>query len=203
MTLGRMNPRPPQWAEMVLRLFLAKSNRDCVSGDLLEEYREAIAPSRARTAANMWYVRQVAGVVLRTTWMWAVVFSGAFVVRQVYDGLVPTHDFAFRSEVTTYTAVAILAGTAFWAAWRSSSWIAGMIVTLVMTEVAAVLSVVGVTVFLAIWHDPVTMNAISRSGGLEEAYVLPFMAPIPAVIVGTVAAAVGSMSRRIVRVDAA
>ena len=195
--------RPPVWAETLLRLFLKKSDRESVSGDLLEEYREAIAPSRDRAAADAWYVRQVAGFVLRATWVWAVLFSGAFVIRQAYDFLVPTTDFFFRSQVTTYTAIWILAATSFWAAWRSGSFIAGIIVTVVMTQIAAVLSVIGVSVLLAIWHDPATMTAIAGSGGLEEAYVLPFMAVIPALIVGSVAAAGGSVSRKVFRVDVA
>ena len=74
---------------------------------------------------------------------------------------------------------------------------------IVMTQVAAVMSVLGVTMLLAIWHDPATLQAVADSGGIEEAYVLPFMAVIPGIIVGSVAAALGSVGRTVVRVDAA
>ena len=194
---------PPVWAEIVLRQVLKRGDRESVSGDLLEEYRDAIVPARGRAAADAWYIRQVAGFLWRATFVWALLFSGAFVLRQAFDFLVPTRDFVFRSELTTYTAIAILAATSFWAAWRSGSFIAGIVVTVVMTQIAAVLSVAGVSLLLAIWHDPATMKAIAGSGGLEEAYVLPFMAVIPALIVGSVAAAAGSMSRKVLRVDAA
>jgi hypothetical protein len=188
---------PPRWADTILQMSLKRSDRESISGDLLEAYRDAIVPARGKAAADRWYVRQVAGYLWRATWVWAVLFSGAFVIRQAYDFLVPTTDFVFRAELTTYTAVAILAATSFWSAWRSGSFIAGIVLTVVMTEIAAVASVVGVSVLLAIWHDAATMNAIAGSGGIEEAYVLPFMAVIPALIVGSVAAVAGSLSRRL------
>jgi hypothetical protein len=189
---------PPVWAESVLRLFLKTGDRESVSGDLLEEYRETIAPTRDRAGADRWYIGQVAGFVLRATGPWAVLFSGASVARQAVDFLVPTRDFVLRSELTTFTAVSLLAGAAFWAAWRSGSFVAGIVVTVVMSEIAAVLSVLGVSLLLAIWHDPATMRNIAGSGGLEEAYVLPFMAVIPALIVGSLASAVGRVSRAMI-----
>jgi hypothetical protein len=195
--------RPPRWAEGVLRLMLASEHRDSVSGDLLEEYRDAIVPARGKSAADGWYVRQVAGFAWRATWGWALLLSGAFVIRQAFDFLVPTHDFYFRSQLTTYTAVALLAATAFWSAWRTGSFVAGIVVTTMMTQVAAALSVLGVTLLLAIWHDPATMKAAADSGGVGEAYLLPFMAVIPGLIVGTIAGAIGSIGRRFLRADAA
>ena len=196
-TDGDMAARPPRWAEGVLRSMLASEHRDSVSGDLLEEYRATIVPARGQSSADLWYVGQVAGYAWRDTRLWAMLFSAAFVVRQAFDFFVPTHDFYFRSLLTTYTAVALLAATSLWSAWRSGSFVAGIVVTIVMTQVAAVLSVLGVSFLLAIWHDPATMKAAADSGGVAEAYVLPFMAVIPALIVGTVAAAIGSVSRRV------
>src|SRR5438552_1362536 len=140
-----MTQNPPRWADAILRLSLKTTDRETVSGDLLEEYRAAIVPARGKASANAWYVRQVAGFVWRATWVWAVLFSGAFVARQAWDFLVPTHDFVFRSQLTTYAAVALLAGSAFWAAWRSGSFVAGLVITIVMTQIAAVLSVAGVS----------------------------------------------------------
>ena len=187
---------PPRWAEWLLRMALKRADRDSVSGDLLEEYRDAIVPARGKAGANRWYILQAAGFLWRATWVWAVLFSGAFVLRQGFDFLVPTHDFVFRAQLTTDTAVALLAATSFWAAWRSGSLVSGIVVTVAMTLVAAVLSVAGVTVLLAIWHDPATLQAAADSGGIEEAYALPFMAVIPALIVGSVAAGIGSVGRR-------
>ena len=199
-TNPEMQAAPPRWAEWLLRAALKRADRDSVSGDLLEEYRDTIVPARGKTAADGWYIRQVAGFLLRATWVWAALFSGAFVLRQAIDVRMPTHDFAFRSQVTSYTAIALMAATAFRSAWRSGSFVGGVVATVVMTQIAAVLSVIGVTVLLAVWHDPATMKAAADSGGIGEAYVLPFMMIVPALIVGGVAAACGSAVRRLVRV---
>ena len=60
MTIDRPTTLPPQWAESLLRLILRPDDRDSVSGDLLEEYRESIVPALGATA-NRWYIRQVRG----------------------------------------------------------------------------------------------------------------------------------------------
>ena len=61
--------RPPRWAETILRLLLKPVDRECVSGDLLEEYRDSIRPARGRWGADVWYVRQVAGFAWRAGWV--------------------------------------------------------------------------------------------------------------------------------------
>jgi len=96
---------PPEWAEAMLRLALKKSDREPVSGDLLEEYRDAIVQSLGRRAADAWYVRQVAGFVWRATWVWALLLSGSFVFRTAYDWLVPTTDFHVRAEWSSVVSV--------------------------------------------------------------------------------------------------
>src|SRR5262245_365413 len=89
--------RPPRWAEAILRLALDRESRESVSGDLLEEYREAIHPRRGRLGADLWYLRQVAGFLWRVTWVWAVLFSVTFTARLACDVLIPTDDFHARS----------------------------------------------------------------------------------------------------------
>lgn len=55
--------RPPAWAEATLRLLLKPADRESVTGDLLEEYRDSVLPERGRRRADIWYVMQVAGFV--------------------------------------------------------------------------------------------------------------------------------------------
>jgi hypothetical protein len=186
---------PPLWAEAALKLVLARKDRDSVSGDLLEAYRDSIVPARGQISADAWYVRQVAGFVWRATWLWAVVFSGAFVARNAVDWLIPTTDFFLRSEVSTFIAIGTLLLTGFWAAWRSGSAMAGLLVTILTTLIAAIFSVVGSTVLLAILHSPSVDRNIAGSGGIEEVYVLPFIMIVPAAIAGTVGAVVGRSVR--------
>ncbi len=197
MTIDRPTTRPPRGAEALLRLLLKPEDRESVSGDLLEEYRESIRSSRGETAADVWYLAQVAGFLWRITWMWAVVFSGANLARTLYDWFVPTNDFLARSKASTYFGVATLFVVGFSAAWRSRSFIAGPLTAAVTSQLAALLSVIGAAILLAIWHDPATQQAIIGSGGIEEVFVLPFMMIIPALIVGSVGGAAGSVTRRL------
>ena len=55
---------PPRWAERLLRVLLAPANRDTITGDLLEEYRDAIEPTRGAVRARLWYLRQVLSLAL-------------------------------------------------------------------------------------------------------------------------------------------
>jgi hypothetical protein len=57
---------PPDWSERLLRSLLSDRDRDTVSGDLLEEYREIAVPARGPRGARWWYRRQVAGCVVRS-----------------------------------------------------------------------------------------------------------------------------------------
>jgi hypothetical protein len=132
----------------------------------------------------------------RGTWAGAVVFSGAFLARTLYDWRVPTTDFALRSTVSTWSGVSTLFVVGFWAAWKFRSWLAGPLTAAVTTQIAAVISVVGASVLLTIWHDPATREAIVGPGGLAEVYVLPFLMIIPAVVVGSIGAAAGTLGRR-------
>jgi hypothetical protein len=50
---------PPRWLERMLLHFLPARDRETISGDLLEEYREEQAPRLGALRANFWYLRQV------------------------------------------------------------------------------------------------------------------------------------------------
>jgi hypothetical protein len=65
-------------------MVLASKDRESVSGDLLEEYRESIVPSLG-ASANAWYLRQVAGLVLRATWAWAGLVAAISLWRFLLD----------------------------------------------------------------------------------------------------------------------
>jgi hypothetical protein len=125
-------------------------------------------------------------------------FAGAFVARTALDWLRPTTDFYTRSEVSTALAVGILLASGFWTAWRSGSFAAGAAAGLATTAIAAILSIGGTSVLLAIWHDPPTMTAISGSGGLEEALLLPAWLVLPGVAFGGVGGLVGATAKRMV-----
>lgn len=195
-------PFPPLWADFVLRrLVLARQDRDTVSGDLLEEYRDVIVPERGERRANRWYVVQVAGYIARGHLVWAILFAGAFLARQAYDVFVPTTEFSVRSAVTTYTAIALLLGGGFWAAWRSGSMLAGPLAGIAITSMAAVISIAGGGVLLALRHDSATLSAIDNSGGVAEMFVLPIVAIGLGLILGTIGGAAGAGARQVTRID--
>ena len=56
---------PPSWLEHMLRLFLSPRDRETISGDLLETYREEKLPANGRRRANVWYARQVLSLAPR------------------------------------------------------------------------------------------------------------------------------------------
>lgn len=50
-----LDPSPPRWAETLLGAFLRPRDVDCISGDLLEEYRDSVYPRSCRRRADLWY----------------------------------------------------------------------------------------------------------------------------------------------------
>ena len=122
MTRRRSTKLPPRWAESLLRMLLPPEDRDSVSGDLLEEYRESIVPALGDKASG-WYVRQVAGYVLRKAWIWGALVGAILVTRYLFDTLAPVgytpgvvHP---RSAIMSYALIAIFAFGSGWQAWRS------------------------------------------------------------------------------------
>jgi hypothetical protein len=170
MKTAHSNARPPRWAESLLRLLLKPEDRESVSGDLLEEYRETIVPTLG-PAADRWYVRQVASFVLRASWIWGGILGAALVIRYLLDTLAPPTDYFLRATILTYTIMAACLLTGFSTAWRGRSMRAGMLISFCAATIGALISIVGTGVMLAIWHDAATLDAWRRSGGLDEAFI--------------------------------
>jgi hypothetical protein len=189
-------PNPPRWAEAFLRLLLAPRDRQTVSGDLLEEYRENIYPGRGREAADRWYVSQVVGFALRGNWLWAALLSGSFITRTALDWFVPTADFYMRSTVSTALAATILLCAGFCAAWRSGLLRSGALAGIATTVFAAGISTIGTGCLFAIRHDAATLTAIQGSGGLAEVFTLPIVLVMPGVLLGALGGIVGGIARR-------
>ena len=187
--------RPPRWAESMLLLLLEPKHRESVSGDLLEEYREVIQPARGSRTADLWYARQVAGFLWRQSGVWALLFSAAFIVRTAYDWLDPVDNFRARATVSTAIGVGVLVAVAFVAGWRARSIFSGPLVTIATTLSAATFSVAGITTLLVLRHDPQIWSAIERSGGLAEAFTLPFMLAFPAMVIGVAGGVAGKLFR--------
>jgi len=186
-----MRATPPKWAEALLRASLAPGDFETVSGDLLEEFRDRVGPARGRRDANVWYVAQVLGFVLRSARPWAVLFGGAVLTRTALDWFVPPSDFHIRATVSTALGVGILLAAGLGASWRSRSLAAGTSAGGATAVFGAAISITGAAALLAIRHDEQTMAAIHGSGGLGEVFVLPVMMILPGVLLGMVGGVVG------------
>jgi hypothetical protein len=77
---------PPRWLERLLLCCLSARDRETISGDLLEEYREEQAPRLGSMRANVWYLRQSIGILsvrslggppMRAVLTWMSVFTAA------------------------------------------------------------------------------------------------------------------------------
>lgn len=191
-----MMPSPPNWAEALLRVFVKRADFDCVSGDLLEAYRDTVHPVRGQLAADAWYVTQVLGFVIRGARISATLFAAAFLARTALDWLVPPLDFHARSTASTLMGVGLLLATGLWASRRSGSLLAGTLAGVATTAIAAIVSVVGAAILLAIWHGAATMAAIRASGGLGEVFELPIITIVPGAVLGTLGGMVGATIKR-------
>jgi hypothetical protein len=185
---------PPSWAEAWLRASLPVRDRETVSGDLLEEYRAAIRPSRSQLAADLWYIGQVSVFAWRTGF-WALVLASIFVGRTALDWFVPVSDFAQRAETTTLMTASILLVIGASHTLRTQSISAGVVGTATVVTLTAVLCTLANGVIYARWHDAATLAAIERSGGLLEVFLIPLALMLPGTAVGSFGAWLASRRR--------
>jgi hypothetical protein len=119
-----MNDRhPPRWAEALLRAVLPPKDRDTVSGDLLEEYRESALAERGAVCAQLWYVRQVMSFVNLTAlgrvaspFQWAGIVA---LIQYIFLVLVP-RAFGVMLELSLFVPVAVALAVMGAASIRSS-----------------------------------------------------------------------------------
>ena len=197
MTSDKSMTMPPRWAESLLRMLLSPADRDSVSGDLLEEYRESVVPALG-DRANGWYLRQVAGYVLRKAALWGGLVGAILVTRYLLDTLAPVrytpgvvHP---RSAIMSYALMATFALGSGLQAWRSGHVGSGVLVAFATATFGGALSAVGTAACLAIWHDPGTMSAVQTSGGLAEAL---WGVPLLLVPIGLITGAMGAIAGRL------
>ena len=77
---------PPRWLEKMLLWCLPERDRETISGDLLEEYREEQVPHLGSMRASVWYLRQsisflsvrsFGGSPMKASLTWMSVFTAA------------------------------------------------------------------------------------------------------------------------------
>jgi hypothetical protein len=194
MKKDRPTTRPPQWAEALLRLLLKPEDRDSVSGDLLEEYRDSIV-SALGSKADRWYVKQVGWFLLRACWLPGVLIGSALVGRYLFDTLVPTRDFAQRSRIMSLAIIVVCLLGAFRTSLRTRSMRAGLLTSILAGALGGVVSIIGGAA-MAVFR-PAILSEWRHTGGIDEVFlVVPLIMVWVGVVMGTVGGLAGKIAAR-------
>lgn len=157
------------WADVVLRLLLSRRNRDTVSGDLLEAYREDILPSRGPFRARLWYWRQVFGFV-SPAMLGLAMGTALGVLNLIATARDPLDDDSVGGMLLFVIPVLLAWSAAgFVAAWRTRRLAdgvkAGILVGLAMMAVFHVAGIVRVNLFLDVIRERGDwQNLVARFG---------------------------------------
>jgi hypothetical protein len=184
MTTDRSTARPPRWAEGLLRLLLKPDDRESVSGDLLEQYRDTIVPSLG-SRADRWYVRQVGWFLLRACWLPGVLIGSALVARYLFDTLLPTRDLAQRSRIMSWAIIAVCLLGALRTSLRTRSLRAGLLTSILSGALGGVISIFGGVLMIA--FQPGILDEWRQTGGVDEVFlVVPLIMVWVGIVMGTV-----------------
>jgi len=181
---------PPSWAQELLTWLVPLSSEESIPGDLLEEYREAVRPSRGRWRANLWYLRQVAGFLCRLAWMFVMLNAAALILRTIFDTFAPPgfapHSYQLRSSLSTYAAVGTFLLAGCYAGYRMGRANAGTLAASTTSAGGHALALgFGVVLFYTvIRHDPAKLNVFYVTGGWGEAIGMPVIITIIAAPLG-------------------
>jgi hypothetical protein len=180
-----VEPSPPGWAEAVLRLLLKSSDRESISGDLLEEYRAAKHPALGTLRANAWYIKHVVSVLWRLIRPCALVVASLTLLSLMVKGL-------WYGSLVQAPGVSLLDALIYlWAGYRGSRR-TRLVRTGIVT--AGTTSLVGFTTLFA---AAAIRTPSLLMGPLENpAYLLIFAALLLtalgfAVVLGSISGAVG------------
>lgn len=146
-------PNPPAVAQAILRALLPVDSIETVSGDVLEEYRDARIPARGQLRADLWYWRQVAGIWLRAYWWLVVPVVLLFVGRDIFNTFRAPSGASYldslpglvRAPMSPPVGVAFFALAGAYGSWRTGRWAGGF--------VAALGTFVVVWLFAAAWWN--------------------------------------------------
>ena len=187
---------PPAWADALVSLVINIDDRESVTGDLIEEYREAILPKVGKARAALWYLLQVSGYVWRAVWFWAALHTIEFLARTAIDWFWPTHDFVSRASISTSAGLVVGFSIGLCSGWRTASIRGGAFAGFASSVVASFMIMIGAGLIFGFNHDLATRSAIQDSGGLQEVFELPLMLIIPNTLLGAVGAIPGKFWRQ-------
>jgi hypothetical protein len=128
----------PAVPQALLRLLLPGDRREKVSGDLLEEYREARMPALGQLRANLWYWRQVGGIWLRAYWWCVVPVTLLLVVHDIFNTFRAPSGASYLDGMPAFALAPIspLVGVGFfglagaYGSWHTQRWAGGFVAAL-------------------------------------------------------------------------
>ncbi|HEX7794485.1 MAG TPA: hypothetical protein VF456_09055 [Vicinamibacterales bacterium] len=141
-----------KWGDFILRLMVRRRDRETISGDLLEEYREHVLPTRGSWSARLWYIRQILSFVSPIAWGLAIgVVLGT--LQLVNTARTPLADddaggMLFGASVIVLLWTSISVATSFPTCRFRDAVVAGMLAGLATMAVFDVTSILRVNVFL-------------------------------------------------------
>ena len=144
---------PPAVPHALLLLLLPADGRESVSGDLLEEYREARIPALGRLRANLWYWRQVGGIWLRAYWWFVLPVVLPLAVHDVFNTFRAPSGASYLDALPKFALVPMspIVGVGFfglagaYGSWRTRRWAGGL--------VAALGTFLVVWLFMVVWWN--------------------------------------------------
>jgi hypothetical protein len=189
----------------MLSALLPRASDESVSGDLLEQYRETVFPARGALGANVWYVRQAAGFLWRSTWIFVVFFASILILRTIVDtfappGLAP-HSYQFRSALSGRSAIGTFLVAGLFAGYRTGRSSAGLLTALVTSAAGYAIAVCfDIVLFLTvIQHDAEKLSLFYITGGWGEELGLPIIHTFIAAMLGLLGGTCGEYLSRIRR----
>jgi hypothetical protein len=131
-------PKPPAAAQTLLGLVLPADARETVSGDLLEEYRDARIPGLGRRRADLWYWQQVGGIWLRAYWRLVVPLVLLFVVHDLLNTFRAPSGASYidglpmlaRLPISPFAALGFFVLAGAYGSWRTERWEGGFVAAL-------------------------------------------------------------------------
>jgi hypothetical protein len=200
---------PPRLSERLLRLLLTDRDRETITGDLLEEYREIAVPARGERGARRWYRRQVASFAWRANRLPLVIGVAIGmtlgVLNLIGTARAPLADDDAASMLLWFTAVIAIWGIASVAVtWRAPRFVdavkTGAIVGVATILVFHALSIVRVVVFLDSiqyrddWRNLVVRYRNSGFHSLRAFATYEYVAMTPTIAaIGTLAGSASGM----------
>lgn len=203
-----MSHTPPRWAEAWLRLLLPTRDRETVSGDLLEQYRDSVRPAHGRLRADAWYVAQVGGFAWRSSrGVAALLLLMSFSGPRVFDLIAPAvvdpkssweGMFWLARLAMLVPPAVVLLGAGAWASWRASRFWAGTAVGFFATLVVTKVLLGGFLVGILIWQPQLAKIGMTWES-LRDLTLILVSTTAAGTAVATVGGLAGTAARRALR----